>query len=149
SAICLNTEEQKQHNLPTPKTWSDLLNPAFKDSIVMPDPNSSGTGFLSVSGWLQSMGEEKGWAFMEALHKNIKTCLHAGSVPCVKAGQGEYPVGISFAYRGVIEKNKGAPLDIILPSDGIGWDMEATAILKGTPNLDAARKLADFAASAD
>src|SRR5262249_56430972 len=34
-----------------------------------------------------------------------------------------------------------------LPSEGIGWDMEATAIMKGTKNLDAAKKLADFAAS--
>jgi iron(III) transport system substrate-binding protein len=147
SAICLNTEEAKAKNLPTPKTWSDLLKPEFKGNVVMPDPNSSGTGFLAVSGWLQMMGEEKGWAFMTALNDNIKTYLHSGSAPCVKAGQGEYPVGISFAYRAVIEKNRGAPLDVILPADGIGWDMEATAIMKGTKNLDAAKKLADFAAS--
>jgi iron(III) transport system substrate-binding protein len=113
----------------------------------MPNPNSSGTGYLTVSAWLQLMGEEKGWAYMDGIHKNINTYLHSGSKPCVLAAKGEFAMGISFAYRGVQEKNKGAPIDIILPSEGIGWDMEATAIMKGTPNLDAARALADFAAS--
>jgi iron(III) transport system substrate-binding protein len=147
SAICFNTVEAKAHNIPEPTSWADLLKPAYAGSIVMPNPASSGTGYLTVSAWLQLMGEEKGWAYMDALNKNMKTYLHSGSKPCVKAGEGEYPMGISFAYRGVLEKNKGAPLDIILPSEGIGWDMEATAVMKGTPNLAAAKKLADFAAT--
>jgi iron(III) transport system substrate-binding protein len=147
SAICFNTAEGAKLGLKEPTSWADLLKPEYKGHIVMPNPASSGTGFLTVSAWLQMMGEEKGWAYMDKLHENINTYLHSGSKPCVQAGQGEYPVGISFAYRGVQEKNKGAPLDIIMPSEGIGWDMEATAIMKGTKNLDAAKKLADFAAS--
>jgi iron(III) transport system substrate-binding protein len=149
SAICFNTAEAKAHNVPEPTSWADLLKPVYADMIVMPNPASSGTGYLTVSAILQLMGEEKGWAYLDALNKNMKTYLHSGSKPCVKAGEGEYVMGISFAYRGVQEKNKGAPLDIILPSEGIGWDMEATAIMKGTPHLDAAKKLADFAASKD
>ena len=31
--------------------------------------------------------------------------------------------------------------------EGGGWDMDTAAILKGTTNLDAARRLMDFAAS--
>jgi iron(III) transport system substrate-binding protein len=147
SAICFNTAEGAKLGLKEPTSWADLLKPEYKGKIVMPNPASSGTGYLSVSAWLQMMGEDKGWAYMDKLHENINTYLHSGSKPCVEAAQGEYPVGISFAYRGVQEKNKGAPLDIILPSEGIGWDMEATAIMKGTKNLDAAKKLADFAAS--
>ena len=44
-------------------------------------------------------------------------------------------------------KKDGAPIDIILPSEGLGWDVEATAIMKGTKNLEAAKRLADFSAS--
>jgi iron(III) transport system substrate-binding protein len=147
SAICFNTAEGQKLGIPAPKTWADLANPIYKDHIVMPNPASSGTGYLTVSAWLQMMGEQKGWEFMDKLHQNIATYLHSGSKPCVKAGEGEYLMGISFAYRGVKEKNKGAPLDIILPSEGIGWDMEAFGIMKGTKNLEAVKKLADFAAS--
>lgn len=32
-------------------------------------------------------------------------------------------------------------------TDGNGWDMDATAIIKGTKNLDAAKRLADWAAT--
>ncbi|MGD9743761.1 MAG: putative 2-aminoethylphosphonate ABC transporter substrate-binding protein [Dongiaceae bacterium] len=147
SAICYNTVEGGKLGMQAPKSWADLLKPEYKGQVVMSNPASSGTGYLSVSAILQIMGEEKGWAYLDQLHENIATYVHSGSKPCVQAGQGEYAVGISFAYRGVQEKNKGAPLEIILPSEGIGWDMEATAIMKGTDNLDAARKLADFAAS--
>ena len=35
----------------------------------------------------------------------------------------------------------------MFPSEGLGWEVEATAIVKGTKNLEAARKLADFSAS--
>ena len=40
-----------------------------------------------------------------------------------------------------------APIDLIVPKEGLGWEMEATAIMKGTKNLEAAKKLADWASS--
>jgi len=149
SAICFNTVEAAKAGISKPETWADLLKPEYKGHIVMPNPGSSGTGYLDVAGWLQIMGEKGGWDYMDKLHQNISSYLHSGSKPCKAAAAGEYAVGISFAYPGVEQKNQGAPLEIILPKDGIGWDMEATGIMKGTPNMDAAQKLADFAASAD
>jgi iron(III) transport system substrate-binding protein len=149
SAICYNKVEAEKLGLPKPASWKDLLDPVYKGQIVMPNPGSSGTGFLTVSAWLQLFGDKGGWDYMGKLHENIKTYLHSGSKPCKAVGAGEYPIGISFAYPGVKLINDGAPVEVILPKDGIGWDMEATAIMKGTKNLEAAQKLADFAASAD
>ena len=56
-------------------------------------------------------------------------------------------IGISFAYRAAQSKAEGAPLDIIIPTEGIGWDMEAAAIVKGTFNADAAKTLMDWTVS--
>lgn len=147
AAICVNTVEAEAKGLPMPASWQDLLNPVYKGHIVMPNPASSGTGFLDVSSWLQLMGEEKGWAYMDGLHENIGTYTHSGSKPCKMAGAGEYAIGISFEYRAAKMKADGAPIEIVFPTEGVGWDMEATAIVKGTDNLAAAQKLADFAAS--
>ena len=144
ASICVNTVEAAKYKLPTPKKWRDLLNPAYKGHVIMPNPNSSGTGFLDVSSWLQLFGEGGGWTFMDGLHANIARYTHSGSKPCKLAASGEIPIGISFAFRGAKSKAKGAPLDIIIPEEGIGWDMEATAIMKGTKNLAAAKKLVDF-----
>lgn len=147
AAICVNTIEAENNNLPMPSSWKDLLKPVYKGHVAMPNPNSSGTGFLDVSSWLQLFGEDGGWEFMDGLHENIAWYTHSGSKPCRQAGAGEVPIGVSFAYRGAKVKAKGAPVEIVIPSEGSGWDMEATAIIKGTKNLDAAKKLADFAVS--
>jgi iron(III) transport system substrate-binding protein len=147
AAICVNTVEAEAKGLPMPASWQDLLNPVYKGHIVMPNPASSGTGFLDVSSWLQLMGEDNGWAFMDGLHENIGVYTHSGSKPCKMAGAGEYPIGISFEYRAAKMKADGAPIEIVFPTEGVGWDMEATAIVKGTDALDAAKKLADFAAT--
>jgi iron(III) transport system substrate-binding protein len=147
SAICFNTAEAGKKNLPKPTSWQDLTNPVYKGQITMPHPASSGTGYLMVSAWLQLMGEQKGWAYMDALHQNIGVYTHSGSKPCRQAGAGEYAVGLSFEYRANKTKKDGAPIDIVLPKEGLGWDMEATGIMKSTKKMAAARALADWSVS--
>ncbi len=147
AAVCVNTIESEKNNLPMPTSWKDLTNPVYKGHIAMPNPNSSGTGFLDVSSWLQVFGEKDGWAFMDGLHANIDHYTHSGSKPCKQAARGEVAIGVSFAFRGAKSKAKGAPIEIIIPSEGVGWEMEAAAILKGTKNLDAAKTLMDWIVS--
>jgi iron(III) transport system substrate-binding protein len=144
ASVCYNTIEAGKLGLPVPKTWTDLTNPVYEGHLVMPNPNSSGTGFLDVSSWLQMFGEKDGWAYMDDLHKNIAAYTHSGSKPCKMAAAGETPIGISFAFRGAKSKAEGAPIEIIVPEEGVGWDMEATAIVAGTDNLDDAKTLVDW-----
>jgi iron(III) transport system substrate-binding protein len=147
AVICYNTVEGGKKNAPKPVTWKDLTKPQYKGQIVMPNPASSGTGYLAIFGWMQVMGEAEAWKFLDGLHENIAVYTHSGSAPCVQAAKGERMVGIGFDMRGAREKTQGAPIDIVLPAEGAGWDMEATAIVKGTKNLAAAKKLADWAVS--
>jgi iron(III) transport system substrate-binding protein len=147
AAVCFNTVEGEKNGLPMPTSWKDLTDPVYKGHISMPNPASSGTGFLDVSSWLQLFGEDGGWAYMDALHENIGAYTHSGSKPCKQAAAGEVPIGVSFAFRGAKSKADGAPIEIIVPSEGVGWDMEATAIIKGTKNLEAAKTLADWSIS--
>ena len=147
AAICFNTVEAAKQGLPKPASWKDLTKPVYKGKIVMPNPASSGTGFLDVAGWLQMWGEADAWKFMDALHENIGLYTHSGSQPCKQAGAGEFPIGVSFEYRAMGTKKSGAPVDIIFPSEGLGWDLEASGIMKTTKKLDAARKLMDWLAT--
>ena len=84
---------------------------------------------------------------MDGLHQNIAQYMHSGSRPCAAAANGEYVVGISFEYRANREKAQGKPIDLVFPKEGLGWDLEAIAIHKGTKNLAAAQKLLDWAVS--
>ncbi len=153
ATVCFNTVEAEKRNIPKPETWQDLTKPVYKGQIVMPNPASSGTGYFDVVAWLSLFGDKNGtgggWKYMDALHENIGQYTHSGSKPCVLAGNGEYVVGIAFEYRANTVKAKGAPIDLVFPKEGLGWDLEAFAIHKGTKNLDAAKKLANWASSKD
>lgn len=144
ASVCYNTVEGEKLGLTAPTSWKDLTDPKYAGHIIMPNPNSSGTGFLDVSSWLQIFGEEGGWEYMDALHENIARYTHSGSAPCKLAASGEIPIGVSFAFRGAKSKAAGAPIEIIVPTEGVGWDMEATAIVAGTANLEAAQAIVDF-----
>jgi iron(III) transport system substrate-binding protein len=145
--ICFNTVEGGKVNVKTPATWKDLLNPALKGKLVMPHPASSGTGYLMVGGWLQMMGDAEGWKFMDALHENMAVYTHSGSAPCVQAARGERVAGIALDMRGASEKTKGAPIDVVIPPEGTGWELEATAVVKASKNMALAKKVADWGAS--
>ncbi|MBS1135454.1 MAG: putative binding protein component of iron transporter precursor, partial [Burkholderiaceae bacterium] len=147
ATVCFNTAEAAKRNIPKPETWKDLTKPVYKGQIVMPHPASSGTGFFDVSAWLQLWGDKDGWAFMDGLHENIAQYMHSGSRPCAAAAAGEYVVGISFEYRANREKARGAPIDLVFPKEGLGWDLEAIGIHKGTKNMAAAQKLLDWSVS--
>jgi iron(III) transport system substrate-binding protein len=121
ATVCFNTVEAKKRNIPKPETWKDLTKPVYK-----------GQG---------------GWDYMDKLHANIAQYTHSGSKPCNQAAAGEFVVGISFEYRANTNKAKGAPIDLVFPKEGLGWDLEAFGIHKGTKKLDAAKKLADWASS--
>lgn len=149
AAICFNTVEGEKNGLPVPTSWEDLTKPVYQGHVSMPNPNSSGTGFLDVSSWLQMFGEDGGWAYMDKLHENIRYYTHSGSKPCKDAARGEVAIGVSFAFRGAKSKAEGAPLEVVIPSEGIGWDMEAAAIVKGTDHMDAAKTLLDWIITED
>lgn len=149
SAFCVNTVEAKKLKLDMPASWEDLLKPEYKGHLVMPNPNSSGTGFLSVAAILQLMGEEKGWAYLDKLHENIGQYTHSGSKPCKMAGTGEYAIGISFDYRALKQKADGEPIEAIFPKEGSGWEMEANALIKKATINPAAKTFLDWAITPD
>ncbi|GAB3626585.1 phosphonate ABC transporter substrate-binding protein [Pandoraea terrae] len=147
ATVCFNTVEAQKHNLPKPTSWEDLTKPIYKGMIVMPNPATSGTGFLDVTAWLQMFGKDGGWKYMDALDNNIVKYTHSGSKPCRDAGSGEYPIGISFEFNAHRTKSAGAPIDLVFPKEGLGYDIEAAGIMKTTKKLDAAKKYMDWLAS--
>jgi iron(III) transport system substrate-binding protein len=146
-AVCVNTDEARRRSLPIPRSWEDLTKPVYHGMISMPNPASSGTGLLAVAAWLRMDGPEKGWSFMDRLNQNIASYVHSGSKPCKDAARGEIPIGISIDFRAAQAKTQGLPITVILPSEGVGWDLEATGLVKGSHNPAAAKAFIDWAMS--
>ncbi|HXJ83967.1 MAG TPA: putative 2-aminoethylphosphonate ABC transporter substrate-binding protein [Candidatus Methylomirabilis sp.] len=147
SAFCFNTEVAKKHNLPAPTSWADLIKPVYKGQVVMPNPASSGTGYLSVASILQRMGEAEGWKYLDALNVNIAEYTKSGSKPCKDAAAGERGIGVSFEYVALEMKKKGAPVEMILPKEGSGYEMEANALTKKGAGNPGAKQFLDWAIS--
>ena len=145
TAFCVNTALTDELGLPVPQSWQDLLDPVYEGHIVMPNPASSGTGYMFVSSVLQGLGEEEGWAYLADLDKNMAIYTKSGSKPCKMAGAGEYPIGISFEFVAASQIASGAPMVMVLPSDGSGYEMEVNALVKGTDNPEGAKRFLDWA----
>jgi iron(III) transport system substrate-binding protein len=167
SAFCVNTVEMERLGLPMPTSWGDLTDPVYKGYMVMPNPSSSGTGFLSVSALLQLFtrkderamelirwadekgveGEEAAWAYMDALHENIILYTDSGSKPCKLAAAGKIPIGISFGSEAIEQRALGHPIVAVFPEEGSGWEVEVVALIRKPEIKPAARTFIDWAIS--
>jgi iron(III) transport system substrate-binding protein len=115
----------------------------------MPNPASSGTGYLQIASILQMKGEEEGWKFLEALDANIAQYIKSGSKPCRAAAAGEYAIGASFAFSAVKLILEGHPITLVVPSEGAGYEMEVTGLMKAADNKDDAKKFMDWLLTLD
>ena len=131
------------------KSYDDLLRPELQGHIVMPNPASSGTGLLTVTGILQIKGKDTdaGWQYLSALHENIDQYVHSGSKPAKMAGAGECVIGISFGYACIKQQRDGLPIEVVFPAEGSGWDLEANALIKKNTINPAALTFLDWAIS--
>ncbi len=148
-AFCVNTARLEDKGLTMPTSWADLAAPEFKGEILMPDPNESGTGYLHVNAVLQGMGLEAGWKQLEAVDPNMAQYTSSGSKPCKSARTGEYTVGISLAFTAMQSIEEGYPLAMVFPSEGVGYELEASGILASSDQQEESKKFLDWTMSAE
>jgi len=140
-----NTELLTKKKLPVPKTWNDLTKPEYKGEIQMANPASSGTAYTMIATLVQLMGEEKAFAYLKALHKNISQYTRSGVAPLKAVARGEAAISISFVHDGPQEKMNGFPVATVTPYDGTGAEIGSMSILKGARNLEVAKKFYEWA----
>lgn len=140
----VNETQLQEKNLDTPRSWAELIDPKYRDEIIMASPVISGTNYGAVKGILDMMGEEEGWDYIRKLNDNIPFYGKRGKDPEEKTVAGEFSIGIVPADKAsfdVAEKNN---LRVIYPEDGIPWVPEGVAIFKGGQGTDIAKAFIDF-----
>lgn len=140
-----NTELLAKKKLPIPQTWADLLKPIYKGEIQSANPSSSGTAYTMIATLVQLMGEDKAFTYLGQLHKNIAAYTRSGTGPIKAVARGEAAISISFVHDGPGEKAQGFPLETITPSDGTGAEIGSMSIIRGTRNLETAKKFYEWA----
>ncbi len=147
AAFCVNNERLKAKGLPMPKDWSDLLDPKYKGELVMPNPVSSGTGYLQIAGILQQKGDEQGWKLLKGLDANVAQYIKSGSRPCKVARAGEFAVGASLAFAAIQSLEEGFPITMVIPAGGAGYELEASALMRAAKNAADAKRFLDWTLS--
>ncbi|HEX9790668.1 MAG TPA: ABC transporter substrate-binding protein [Kiloniellales bacterium] len=144
-----NEELLKAKNLPVPKCWADLVNPAYKGEVQIANPNSSGTAYTTLATMVQLLGEDKGFEWLKGLHKNVNQYTKSGSAPIKAAARGETTIGITFMHDIVTQVAAGFPVKVVAPCEGTGYEIGSMSIINGARNLDSAKKFYDFALRPD
>ena len=146
-----NKKFLKENNLKVPTSWNDLLNPAYKNMLQMADARTSGTAVTRIFSVLEvyHRDEGKAFAYLKKLRQNVQTYTKSGGGGTVPIGLGQAAGGIFFIVDALQTRDKGYDVAISLPKEGIGASAEGIAIVKGAKHLDAAKKLVDWATSAD
>ena len=140
-----NTEQLAKRKLPEPKCWADLAKADYKDEVQVADPNASGTSYNMLATVVQLMGEAKAFDFMKAMHKNVNQYTKTGAAPARAVATGESVIGITFMHDAVTEAVNGAPVKVVAPCEGTGYEIGSMSLIKGAKNMDNAKKFYDWA----
>lgn len=143
----VNTERLAEKGLAIPRCWEDLTKPEYKEEIQIADPQSSGTAYTALATFIQLWGEEKAFEYFQRLDKNISQYTKSGVTPSRNSARGEIAIGIGFLHDYSLEQSQGAPLELISPCEGTGYEIGGVSMIKGARNEKNAKLFIDWVLS--
>lgn len=140
--IVINTNEVS--NSDAPKSWADLLQPKWRGKISVLDPTQSGQ---YSDDWQIAHAPGLGINFFKRLGKQ-KLGIYVDAGQALNATiEGEYPITINAADAAWPQIEKGAPLKVIIPKEGLGFNQDENLLSRNAPNARAAKAFLAYMAS--
>lgn len=132
------------------ESYEDMLNPALKGKIALPDPASSGTGSGTICDfvWLygnEDWDSEAGWDFVTKFVDQLDGKISPSSGNAHKSvADGENTITITYEGAAFAYLKNGANVSIVYPKEGVVASNAMTAIVKDCEHLAAAQAFVDF-----
>lgn len=130
-SVVVNLDVLGEKGLPVPATWEDLLDPQYKDLIEMPNPASSGTGYIFYLMLCHQWGDEKAVEYFTKLGDNVLEFTDSGSAPLKALASGEVGIALCMTYQAALQMDEGVNLQILDLEGGHPWTSDGTAVIKG------------------
>jgi iron(III) transport system substrate-binding protein len=147
-AIVINRGKLESAGLPVPASYQDLLKPAYRGLVSMPNPKTSGTGYMFLISLVNAWGEDAAFAWFDGLAENILQFTTSGSGPVNALIQGEAAIGLGMTLTAVQAINsRGAPLEILFFEEGAPSITTGMGIIKGRETRPAVREVFEFTLS--
>ncbi len=154
--VCLNYDKEwfKKHNLTPPMDLADLVKPEYKGLTVVENPATSSPGMAFLLATIGRFGEKGYLGFWKKLREN-KVIIANGWEDAyyghfTSASKGDRPIVVSYASSpaAVVHYSKKplteAPTAALVADDTAFRQIEFVGILKGTKEIQLAKKLVDF-----
>lgn len=143
-AVIINPDVLAEKGLPEPTSYQDLLKPEYKGLVSMPDPKSSGTGYMFVKNLVNAWGEDAAFEYFGKLADNILQFTSSGSGPVNALVQKEAAIGLGMTAQAVTAINDGANLKILFFEEGSPYSLYGYAIPEGKQNRPEVKAVFDF-----
>lgn len=141
--IIYNTDKVSPED--APRAWTDLLDPKWKGRVATGHPAFSGC----TGTWALGLKKIHGWDYFEQLAKNNPRIGRSAVDPMTLITAGECLVGVGSANNAYATVDKGNPIGIVHPSDGIVLCVTPSAIPAQAPHPAAARLFMEWLLSPD
>lgn len=143
-AVVLNTEILRKKGIAEPTSYEDLLKPEYKGLISMPNPKSSGTGYMFLKSHVNAWGEKQTFDYYDKLTPNVLQYTSSGAGPVNALIQGEVAIGLGMTAQAVTQINQGAPLKICFFEEGSPFTLYGQAIIKGKEKRESVKQVFDY-----
>ena len=133
----------KSKGISLPKTFDDLLQKEYKGKIIMPNPETSGTGYTFLASLYQELGKDKYKEYLSKFTENVPTYTVSGFNSIQRVSSGEYAVTVNFLGDQLLQSKFNKDIISIVPKN-TGWNVDSIAELKNCVNKEAAESFIDF-----
>ncbi|MEG3029342.1 MAG: ABC transporter substrate-binding protein [Oscillospiraceae bacterium] len=125
-----------------PKTWEELLDPKWKDKIIMTDPGSAGSTRYFVGALMANEGY--GEDFFKQLFDNGCVLESNTTATHMRIANGDYPIGICLDYIGDNMAENGENIAYNVPTTDLIAIHCPLGLVAGCPNERNGRLLYDY-----
>lgn len=148
--FAVNNEWFEENNMEYPKTWEDLLDPAYKDMIIMAHPSTSGVSSNILTSMVQLKGEDEAFEYFKKFAEIVPYFAKASSSAPSSVALGEAAVGLTVDSDTLKYMNEGYDIDFVFP-DPTFVDIGAVAIVANGPEdqVENAKAFIDWMISVD
>ena len=115
-----------------PTSWKDLLNQAHRGKIGIPSPASSGSALYAAGSLVNH--SDFGWKFFEDMRSNGGVQVKNNSEAVQKVAAGELRLAVALDYQVKNLRDKGSPIDYVIPAEGLVMVVSPVTLLKDSPN---------------
>lgn len=135
-----------------PKDWDDLLDPRWKDQVLVRDPLASGTmrtifGMVLARSVAETGDTEAGYQWLKQLDAQTKEYVHSPALLHQKIVRQEGQVTLWELTDILFQRLRGASLGYVFPSSGSPVIDDSIGLVKGSKHPELAKRFIDWIGS--